>query len=157
MDEEMFSTQTDFEDFSRILDQWRRDEHRIKDVFLGLVQRFREKDDATLSIVSRPGISHSLRARVKEEAGEGKLIAMVDIVDDDPDDRWLSICFYGECVTDPEGEGDLVPGGLLGEDGYCFNLFHNDESFISYLEQRIDEACENTLNGKHSGVRDRAG
>ena len=45
---------------------------------------------------------------------------MVDIIDDDPADRWLSVCFYDELVDDPKGLGDEVPGGLLGEDAKCF-------------------------------------
>jgi len=100
-----------------------------------------------LSVVPRPGISYSLRARAKTENEEGTLITMIDIVDDDPDNRWLSVCFYGDCVTDSEEEGDLVPGGLLGEDGYCFDLYENNQNTIAYLEQRIDEAYENTLKG----------
>jgi hypothetical protein len=51
-------------------------------------------------------------------------------------------------VTDPAEEGNMVPRGVLGIDGYCFDLFENDERFISYLEQRIDEAYENTLKNQ---------
>jgi hypothetical protein len=39
----------------------------------------------------------------------------------------------------------MVPKGVLGVDGYCFDLFENSEDIISYLEKRIDEAYENTL------------
>jgi hypothetical protein len=145
MQEKMFSKQEDFKNLSGFLEKWTRDEMNMKDAFLRLANRFSEKNRAVLSIVSRPGISHSLRARTKAEDEEGALITMIDIVDDDPDNRWLSVCFYGDCVTDPEEEGDLVPGGLLGEDGYCFDLYENNQSTITYLEQRIDEAYENTL------------
>lgn len=143
----MFSKREDYTNLSDILDQWTRDEMNMKDAFIRLADRFVEKDDAALSIISRPGISHSLRARVKAEDSEGTLIAMIDIVDDDPDNRWLSVCFYGNCVTDSDDMGDLVPGGLLGEDGYCFDLYENDPDAVSYLEQRIDEAYENTVRG----------
>ena len=141
----MFLKQEDFKNLSGILDKWTRDEMNMKDAFLRLANRFSEKNQAVLSVVPRPGISYSLRARTKAEAEEGTLIAMIDIVDDDPDNRWLSVCFYGDYVTDPEEEGDLVPGGLLGEDGYCFDLYENNQNTITYLEQRIDEAYENTL------------
>ena len=70
---------------------------------------------------------------------------MVDIVDDDPENRWLSVCFYGDTITDPSEAGDLVPGGLLGEDGYCFDLYEYDDAVISYLEDRIGEAQRNSL------------
>ena len=51
-------------------------------------------------------------------------------------------------IKDPEEEGDLVPEGLLGEDGYCFDLIENDESMISYIGQRIDEAHAFVSAGK---------
>ena len=141
----MFLKQEDFKNLSGILDKWTRDEMNMKDAFLRLANRFSEKNLAVLSVVPRPGISYSLRVRAKAEAEEGTLITMIDIVDDDPDNRWLSVCFYGDCVTDPEEEGNLVPGGLLGEDGYCFDLYENNQNTITYLEQRIDEAYENSL------------
>ena len=143
----MFLKQEDFKNLSGILDKWTRDEMNMKDAFLRLANRFSEKNLAVLSVVPRPGISYSLRVRAKAEAEEGTLITMIDIVDDDPDNRWLSVCFYGDCVTDPEEEGNLVPGGLLGEDGYCFDLYENNQNTITYLEQRIDEAYENTVKG----------
>ena len=145
MKENMFLKQEDFKNLSDILNKWTRDEMNMKDAFLRLANRFSEKNQAVLSVVPRPGISYSLRARMKAEDEEGTLITMIDIVDDDPDNRWLSVCFYGDCVTDPEEEGDLVPGGLLGEDGYCFDLYENNQNTITYLEQRIDEAYENTV------------
>ena len=141
----MFSKPEDYKTLLKFLDKWTLDEMNMKDIFLRLANRFLEKDRAVLSVVQRLGVSTSLRARKKVQNEEGTLITMIDIVDDDPDNRWLSVCFYGDCVTDPEEEGDLVPGGLLGEDGYCFDLYANDQNAITYLEQRIDEAYENTL------------
>jgi hypothetical protein len=123
----------------------------LKDAFLRLTERFSKKNDAVLSVVSRPGISYSLRAGMKKEDNGGTLITMIDIVDDDPADRWLSVCFYGDRVTDPDEKGNLVPGGLLGEDGYCFDLYENSDGIISYLEQRIDEAYDNTIRSSVHG------
>jgi hypothetical protein len=145
MQKNMFSKREDYAMLSEVLDQWTHDEMCMKDAFLRLADRFAEKKQAALSVVPRPGISYSLRARVKAQNEEGALITMIDIVDDDPDNRWLSVCFYGDCVTDSEEEGDLVPGGLLGEDGYCFDLYENNQNTVTYLEQRIDEAYENTV------------
>ena len=145
MQENMFSKREDFTHLSEILEKWTRDELDMKGVFLRLANRFSEKNEATLSFIPRPGISYSLRARTKAKDEEGALITMIDIVDDDPDNRWLSVCFYGDLVTDPDEEGDLVPGGLLGEDGYCFDLYENNDGAISYVGQRIDEAYENSL------------
>jgi len=66
-------------------------------------------------------------------------------VDDDPENRWLSVCFYADTVTDPESLGNLVPEGIMGENGYCFDVFEEDSSLFEYLEERIREAC------KHAG------
>jgi hypothetical protein len=65
---------------------------------------------------------------------------MVDIIDDDPENRWLSVCFYDDLVSDPEERGDFVPKGLLGEDARCFDLDEADEDAVGYVAQRIREA-----------------
>ncbi|MCI5126792.1 MAG: hypothetical protein D3925_20505, partial [Candidatus Electrothrix sp. AR5] len=65
---------------------------------------------------------------------------MIDVIEDNP--RWLSVCFYGDMITDPEGQGDAVPGGLLGEDAVCFDLEAWDEERVRYVEARLDEACQ---------------
>jgi hypothetical protein len=67
----------------------------------------------------------------------------MDVIDEDP--RWLSVCFYGDMITDPEEKGDLVPEGLMGEDGYCFDVDENDPEHIDYICRRLDEAYENSL------------
>jgi len=63
---------------------------------------------------------------------------MVDVIEDNP--RWLSICFYGKMITDPESRGDFVPGGLLGENAVCFDVEKRDEELVRYIENRLDEA-----------------
>ena len=65
---------------------------------------------------------------------------MADVIDDDPKERWLSVCFYGDMVTDPEERGDLIPEGLLGDDGYCFDLDEYDEEGLNYILARLTEA-----------------
>ena len=46
-------------------------------------------------------------------------------------------------IEDPNEKRDFVPGGLLGEDGRCFDLYEHDEDMILHIEQRIDEAHAN--------------
>ncbi len=70
---------------------------------------------------------------------------MVDVIDDQTEGRWLSACFYADLVSDEDEQGDLVPGGLSGADGYCFDLFACDEEAVSYVGQRIQEACQNSI------------
>ena len=130
---------------SELLDSWQQDNNGMKKAFLAFYELLESKDIVHLSFKSRPGVSHSLRAGIREKKGKERIITLMDIIDDEPENRWLSICFYAENITDPGEEGDIIPGGLLGEDGYCFDLFEDDEDMISYLKDRINEACEKYL------------
>ena len=147
MTQDMFASEEENAEMADFFERWIDDSGKIKPAFVKLQERLSAKENATLSFKSRPGISYSLRANVGKAGDmEGRLFVMVDIVDDDPENRWLSVCFYGDMITDPNEVGDLVPEGLLGEDGYCFDLYEYDEAAISYLEQRIDEAYANSLS-----------
>ncbi len=127
---------------SALLDSWKQDNNGTKKAFSELYRLLLTKENIDLSFKSRPGVSHSLRAGVKAGKGKERLLAMIDIIDDDPENRWLSVCFYAESITDPKEEGDIIPGGLLGEDGYCFDLFEEDDEMVVYLKDRINEAHE---------------
>ncbi len=94
-----------------------------------------------IGFVARPRVSYSLRPVRSEQQARGRsLFAMIDIIDDDPAQRWLSICFYGDMITDPEERGEVIPGGLGGDDGYCFDMFEDDQELADYLLVRLDEA-----------------
>ncbi len=132
-------TISDIKEVSDLLNSWTTDNNGIKGAFTEIVSLLESLEGLAYSFKSRPGISHSLRANV-DDNGEEKILTMLDVIDDDPENRWISICFYAETITDPDEEGDLIPGGLLGEDGYCFDLFENDKDSVSYLKDRITEA-----------------
>lgn len=121
------------------LENWTRDSAGMKRMFERFLNLFLKNKGVTLDFRERPGVSYSLRARHVNQQNRS-LFAMVDVIDDDPENRWLSVCFYGDMVTDPEDCGDLVPGGLLGEDGYCFDL--DDGDAVPYIEARIHEAAK---------------
>ncbi|MBU0970804.1 MAG: hypothetical protein KKC20_09165 [Proteobacteria bacterium] len=121
---------------------WKETDTRIKQAFTELMDHLNSLEHTTLEFIARPGVSYSLRPR-HESQKKRSLFAMVDVIDDDPKERWLSVCFYGEMVTDPEEVGDLVPEGLLGEDGYCFDLYEYDADEINYLKQRLTQAHKN--------------
>ena len=125
---------------SSLLDSWERDNNGTKKAFLEFYDLLASKDTIDLSFKSRPGVSHSLRASIKKKGERDRILTLLDIIDDDPENRWLSICFYAETITDPEEEGDIIPGGLLGEDGYCFDIFDEDDAMVSYLKDRMNEA-----------------
>ncbi len=88
---------------------------------------------------ARPGVSYSLRVKHMLQQSR-ELFVIMDVIDDDPESRWLSVCFYPDMITDPEERGNIIPLGLLGEDGYCFDYDEWDEEFLRYLETRLDEA-----------------
>jgi len=142
---ERFPETEDFENLSAFLDTWREDASGVKRLFVSFLDVLLNKKDAVLMFKSRPGISYSLRAlRRGDPEPEGVLFTLIDVIDD-PEERWLSICFYRDVITDPEEMGDLVPKGLLGEDAACFDLDTYDEIKIPYVEQRIEEAYARSL------------
>ncbi|SCY86835.1 hypothetical protein [Desulfoluna spongiiphila] len=121
---------------------WTETDTRMKEAFLSLKDYLDAKEGVTLDFHSRPGVSYSLRACHAAQT-ERDLFVMVDVIDDDPDERWLSVCFYGDMITDPDEEGDLIPDGLKGSDGYCFDMDEFDADKVAYLKARFDEACAN--------------
>ena len=136
-----FASEKAFAEMMEILDGWQDDQQKIKQSFLKIKNMLLERENTSLDFKSRPGVSYSLRANFINLDGKKRaLFALVDIIDDDPENRWLSICFYVETVSDPENIGNLVPQGIIGEDGYCFDLYEFDESMVSYIEERVDEA-----------------
>ncbi len=72
---------------------------------------------------------------------------MIDVIDGDPTARWLSICFYGDTIEDPVELGNFIPEGLLGSDGYCFDILESDKPLKKYVIKHIQEAYENICNG----------
>lgn len=128
------------EELALLMDSWKGNGQGPRKAFLAFKRHLESKPDAVLSFKARPGISYSLRAA---RPGQKKvLFAMVDVIDDDPDNRWLSVCFYVEMITDPDALGILIPGGILGEDGYCFDMNEADDALTTYLQKRMDEAYQ---------------
>jgi len=123
-------------------ESWPETKTRMKEAFLCLKEYLDTKEGVSLDFHSRPGVSYSLRACHAAQT-ERDLFVMMDVIDDDPSDRWLSVCFYGDMITDPKEEGDLIPEGLKGSDGYCFDMDEYDEEKVAYLKARFDEACVN--------------
>jgi hypothetical protein len=121
------------------LDGWKGDVQPMRDWFRLFCQELSSMDGVTLAFVARPGVSYSIRPVHKMQIERDKF-AIVDVIDDDPDERWLSVCFYEDMITDPNERGELIPGGLAGKDGYCFDLCENDRELALYLLDRLKEA-----------------
>ena len=119
---------------------WNGDEQPMREWFKLFYQELKGYADVELQFVARPGVSYSMRPKhIKQQ--DRKLFAIVDVIDDDPAERWLSVCFYGDMITDPEERGEVIPGGLAGGDGYCFDMFDDDKALAQYLLARIREAA----------------
>lgn len=123
------------------LNSWTQDTINAKSVFSRFADYLDSLPEVTLDFKARPGISYSLRAKNSAQK-KRDLFVLVDVVDDDPDNRWLSICFYADMVNDPQEIGDFVPDGLMGENAICFNYDENDEETASYIEERLKEAAK---------------
>lgn len=123
------------------LTEWVTDPNQTKQAYIRLKEALEGYSGVDTDFKARPGITFSLRGKHKNQT-ERQLFVMVDVIDDDPDSRWLSVCFFGHMITDPEEKGDLVPEGLLGEDGYCFDLYEWDEDEFNYVMQRMNEAFQ---------------
>ena len=127
------------EEIRTFIDGWKDSPQQIRDSFVRLKDHLDAKDSLLYTFKDRPGVSYSLRAKhMLQQTRE--LFVIMDVIDDDPDSRWLSVCFYPDMITDPEERGNIIPLGLLGEDGYCFDYDEWDEEFLQYLEKRLDEA-----------------
>ena len=128
-------------DLDAFLASWTEDKNAVKPLFFSLYCLLQGLDGAELEYKGRPGVSHSLRALYPGRK-DRPLFVLVDIIDDAPEARWLSICFYADLVTDPEELGDVVPGGLAGEDARCFDV-DAPEGMEPFLLERLKEAYGN--------------
>lgn len=129
------------EKIQNFIDAWTQDKLQTRSVFQTLFQQLEKMDKADIEFNERPGISYSLRG-MRPDRTDRPLFVMVDVIDDDPKERWLSVCFYGDMIQDPDERGDLIPEGLLGADGYCFDISESDDQLVAYVSQRILEAYQ---------------
>lgn len=124
--------------------KWPDSPDQNKATFIRLKNFLAALPETVLEYVPREGVTYSLRARHANQKNR-PLFAMADVIEDDP--RWLSVCFFGELITDPEDAGEYAPGGLFGEDAICFDIMEFDESAVAYVEARLAEAHANAAKG----------
>lgn len=134
-------SQISLPELQNFLDAWTTDKNTVKPLFETMCTTLAGMPDVVLDYKGRPGISHSLRAQHASQK-ERPLFVLVDVIDDEPDARWLSICFYADYVSDPEEQGDIVPGGLFGEDACCFDIEEVDDTMKNYMTERLNEAAQ---------------
>ncbi len=117
--------------------EWEESPEQNKKAFIELREHLGSMAEVGLSFHPRPGLTYSLRAAHARQKDK-PLFVMVDVIEDTP--RWLSVCFYGDMISDQEERGDFVPGGLLGQDARCFDINQYDDEAIRNLKAKMDEA-----------------
>lgn len=135
----MFTDNSHREELDALLEDWTESEAKTKAAFVDYKDLLLSFEGLSLSFKGRPGVSFSLRAKHDKQT-DRELFVLVDVVDDDPADRWLSVCFYADMINDADELGDWVPGGLMGEDACCFNLDEDDAEMRAYIKDRITDA-----------------
>ncbi len=126
-------------ELDNFISKWEETESGTRQAFTELLKHLEDMDGITFDFNARPGITYSLRPRHNNQQ-ERTLFAMIDVIDDDPEEKWLSVCFYGDMISDPEEMGDIIPDGLLGDDGHCFDLYEYDTKEVEYLKKRLEDA-----------------
>ncbi len=120
------------------LKDWVTDNNNMKPLFTSLLEYANGLGGMRFEYKGRPGVSHSVRL-INPKQNSRPFFGLLDIIDDDPDSRWISACFYAEAISDPEEKGDLIPKGLEGDkDAICFDV-EDPEDFAEYLKERIKE------------------
>ncbi|MBI4777022.1 MAG: hypothetical protein HY788_23055 [Deltaproteobacteria bacterium] len=136
------ATEKEQKDLDAFLSSWPEDQSDLKRAYLELIETVKSKPPAAWSFVSRPGISYSFRAQTSDSKTDRKrpVFFLMDVIPDPEGPFWLSVCFYEDEITDPDGKGNAIPNGLFQEAGYCFDMDDGDRETPAYLKQRIDEA-----------------
>lgn len=125
------------------VEQWAESPDGNRQGFIRLQELLTNLEGVEVSFHPRPGVTYSLRGAV---SGTNRpLFVMIDVIEDEP--RWLSVCFFGDMIQDPDQLGAEVPGGLLGEDALCFDLDTCTETSVAYVAERIKEAHRSAVNG----------
>ncbi len=121
------------------LEEWKVDPLNAKEAFVSFYT-WLKSEGVQFEFKERPSVSYSLRA-IHPMQKERPLFALIDVVDDDPEERWLSVCFYADMIHDREELGDFVPNGLMGLHALCLNLEEDDTSMRDYIQNRLMEAA----------------
>ena len=133
-------SQNTIQELNEFLNDWNVDPNAAKAAFVAFRDFLHTTPDVRFEFKARPGVSYSLRASNPADT-ERPLFVLVDIVDDEPEARWLSVCFYADMIQDPEERGDFVPSGLMGKDACCLNLEEDDPTMRDYILARLGEAA----------------
>ncbi|KIX11740.1 hypothetical protein [Dethiosulfatarculus sandiegensis] len=134
-----------YDGFDEFINAWPKDQENIKQALLELKSHAETLEGLKGEYVCRPGVSDSLRFNPLEprEGRDRPVMVMIDTVSFEGQ-RFLSVCFYGEEIKDPDELGDEIPEGLFNETGYCFDLEGDEPDMTPYLKERITEAWKSS-------------
>ena len=121
-------------EIDEFIQNWGEESLDVKDIFTDLYDFLQKENKIEMGWNARPGISYSLRISHPNPPVGRPFFAMLDSIDDDPEERWISMCMYADMADDPDGKGDVVPNGLTGQDALCFDVDENDEEICDYLK-----------------------
>lgn len=121
------------------LEAWGDESPEVKAITRALTGALQDLPGLVMSYQARPGISHSLRLGADGDA-DRPFYALIDVIDDEPEARWLSVCLYADLAEDPEHLAGPIPGGLNGQDAVCFDLDEEGEELVPYLVQVLKTA-----------------
>ncbi|WP_449246044.1 hypothetical protein [Desulfarculus baarsii] len=126
---------------ANLLADWPEFQDELREAFVSLKDYAAKLPGVVMEFIARPGVSNSLRLDLEPRpAGRQRpLLAMIDAVPMEGM-MMLSVCFFADEVDDPEERGDLIPGGLMGSDGYCFDHDGQEPDMTDYLKRRIKAA-----------------
>ena len=136
------------QELQNLLDTWPENQAEVKAAYISLKEHAESIEGVVWEFIARTGVTNSLRLDVapRPDGRERPLFCMADAVPMG-DEMVLSVCFYADEVDDPDEAGDIIPGGLLGADGYCFDADADDLSVIGYIKDRISTAAANAAKG----------
>ena len=104
-------------ELATFLETWTTDPNNAKDAFVRFKDFLLTTPDVRFDFKARPGVSYSLRA-ANAKNDERPLFVLVDVVDDEPEARWL-----------------------MGKDACCLNLEEDDPAMRDYILARLGEAA----------------
>ena len=133
-----------------LVQAWQSDPLNARAAFLAYRDYLAGLENVSLEFKARPGVSYSLRARNAAQKRR-ELFVLVDVVDDEPESRWLSVCFYADMIQDPDELGDYVPAKLSFEPDervVAACCLKDDDAMRAYIADRIAEAARSAAEGK---------
>lgn len=119
------------------LQNWGEDSQEVRELFHRLYSLLRDCPLLTLRWKAEPGVVYSLRGALKEARTDDLSgdIVRIDVVDDDPEERWLSIRLTAALGDAPGETWETLPGALSGRAAFCLDVDECDDETTATLPE----------------------